>query len=240
MVVLVVVVGIVAALSLDRGGDDTADPRPSDPTSADSEDATDESSEPTDEPETEEPRDELVLADLYGAESYGPICEGTAVITDAQPYPEDPQQLSDLVLEVAWGVPQTDPPVDATWVHGAPPTEVTPPTGLAGLNAFVCVVPVDGTVELRELCVDGTRVDGTRGSWDVYSSDYEIFTVDPTTGEVVREAERFSSLDLPNYGEGCENGPAGILGEPPTVATDVTLPDTSAVLGPYVDELVAP
>lgn len=209
VLVVLLVVGVVVAVTLTRGGSsgDEAGGTPTGSPSTDGSADSDNSDEPDDSEEPEEvdtsaPPEGIEPGDIRSVYDLGEVCNREATIEGAQPFPAEVGQLSDLKALTVLQQPYADPPLRnrAEWVDM--PT-VTPaeanagdvPAGGAVVNAVVCISAVEGTAEVRRVC-EGTGTYAGQ-AWEVWSSDYVIRTIDPSSGAIVDESEPFTSKELP-------------------------------------------
>ncbi|MDQ1104613.1 hypothetical protein QE364_000312 [Nocardioides zeae] len=201
---------VAAALVLTLGacgddGDDDArveDP----PSSASSTDPGDEDpgGDETDE-EAEEPAEDLPAVDPGSGFTAGDVCRGEATLEGTQPFPDDPAQISALLLLET--LPFPDATTDEPYVPVTTSFDWSVPgaTDLTNVNAIVCMSVVPDSIAVRKKCDEPVYPDLQPDAWEVWSSDYVVSVVDPTTAEVLVEGEPFSSADfLPVDDVGCE------------------------------------
>ncbi|GAB3081281.1 hypothetical protein GCM10027215_24620 [Nocardioides zeae] len=183
----------------DDGGDESEDG----PTSASSSTPTDDA-EPTG-TATDEPAEDLPEVDPDNGFTAGGVCRGEATLAGTQPFPDDPSQISALLLQET--LPFPDATTDEPFVPVSTSFDWSVPgaTDLTNVNAIVCMSVVPDSVEVRKKCDAPVYPDLQPDAWEVWSADYVVSVVDPTTAEVLVEGEPFSSADfLPVDDVGCE------------------------------------
>lgn len=131
-----------------------------------------------------------VIEPAYG-EGIDAICERDAVLGTAAPYPAEPELAGELRAVVAQQQLAYRPgprfelvESDREWAA----------TSYDQLNAALCVRRVPGTMDTRLSC-SGAGAAG-EGEWRVYTADWVVEVVDPSTGRLVTAGEPFSSSDV--------------------------------------------
>ncbi len=219
---------LLTATACSDGGSSEAGPSPS-------AESTGSSSEPS-EDATSEPPEDLPEVDPEFGFTAGGVCRGEATLAGTQPFPDDPSQLSALVLY------ETPPFPDATTDEPYVPVgtrfdwSVQGGTDLTDVNAIVCVSVVPESIEVRKKCTDPPFPDLQPDAWEVWTADFVVSVVDPTTAEVMVEGEPFASGDFISGDVGCElSAPAGAADA--AYGYTIDMPDIRS-WGPKVDETV--
>lgn len=233
---------VAAALVLTLGacgdGDgDEAEDAPSSASSSSPSDPTDDA-EPTDgETGSDEPAEDLPEVDPDNGFTAGGVCRGEATLAGTQPFPDDPAQISALLLQET--LPFPDATTDEPFVPVTTSFDWSVPgaTDLTNVNAIVCMSVVPDSVEVRKKCDAPVYPDLQPDAWEVWSADYVVSVVDPTTAEVLVEGEPFSSADfLPVDDVGCEvTAPVGAADAAYGYSSDLP---TIRYWGAKVDETV--
>lgn len=154
---------------------------------------------------TDEPAEDLPEVDPDNGFTAGGVCRGEATLEGTQPFPDDPAQISGLLLQET--LPFPDATTDEPYVPVTTSFDWSVPgaTDLTNVNAIVCMSVVPDSVEVRKKCDAPVYPDLQPDAWEVWSADYVVSVVDPTTAEVLVEGEPFSSADfLPVDDVGCE------------------------------------
>lgn len=209
------------------GGSSEADPSPSG-------EPADSSAEPSEDASSEPPEDLPEVDPEFGFTAGG-VCRGEATLAGTQPFPDDPSQLSALLLFESMPFP------DATTDEPYVPVSAGFDWSLAGtdltdVNAVVCVAVVPESIEVRKKCTDPPYPDLQPDAWEQWTADYVVTVVDPTTAEVMAEGEPFASGDfIP--------GDVGCLTTAPSDKKDAAYGYTSDMptiryWGPEADEVV--
>lgn len=176
----------------------TGSPSTDGSTDSDNSDEPEVSEEP-EEVDTSAPPEGIEPGDIPSPLDLGEVCNREVTVEGAQPFPTGVRQLSDIKAITMVQQPYADPPLRnrAEWVSSATPDEANAggvPAMGAVLNAVVCIYSIDDTAQVRRVCEGAGTYAGQ--SWEVWSSDYMIRTIDPSTGAIVDESEPFSSEDL--------------------------------------------
>ncbi|HEY1133044.1 MAG TPA: hypothetical protein VGE77_00575 [Nocardioides sp.] len=193
----------LAACSDGSDGDDDGATGDDPSESADPDEATS-GAEPTD-AATSDPPEDLPQVDPEFGFTAGGVCRGESTIPAAQPYPGDPSGLSAMLLLESMPFPDlaTDEPYVP--VSTSYPWDAEPQADLGNVNAIVCMTVVPESVEVRKVCDTPVYPELQPDAWEVWTGDYVVSVVDPTTAEVLAEGEPFSSADfLPVADVGCE------------------------------------
>jgi len=155
--------------------------------------------------ESDGPAEDLPAVDPDNGFTAGGVCRGEATLEGTQPYPGDGSQVSALLLLESLPFPDlaTDEPYVP--VNTSYDWSANGAADLSDVNAIVCMSVVPDSIEVRKKCDAPVYPELQPDAWEVWSADYVVSVVDPTTAEVLVEGEPFSTADfLPVDDVGCE------------------------------------